>query len=390
MPLRRLLLRIMLWSLGLAALTSVGAILLSQGALPWRVTGTGLATATACGLLILMSMLIDRAPTRFAGMLGMFAVILEFSGALLLIWDALQLFGSGFEERMAFTMALGVPAALLGMGSVVLLGGRRTRESGGVALASCAAAFAVAVTGVWSANVWSANWRPGATEDLFATALAVLTGGVLVSASLVEIHRPLPRRWPWLGVGLAVLGSSLWLVQIWGSETDRGVAWCSGLMAAAVAVAHANLVRLCPLSRPQLWVRWATVAAVAATAGLIELLVIEGRLYPLTGGTLEILGRLTGASGILAACGTLALLVLARLNRSVDYEAGALADFRVVLVCPRCARKQDLAPGGDRCRACGLRIHVVVEEPRCPKCQYLLYQLTSPICPECGTAIDQA
>src|SRR3990172_5249108 len=95
MPTRAVLLRLMLWSLGLAAATGVLAVLFQGGDLVWRVVGTGIATAAACGLLIPTSVLIDRERTRAGGLLGMAVVILEFLLALGLIWELLQGFLSG-------------------------------------------------------------------------------------------------------------------------------------------------------------------------------------------------------------------------------------------------------------------------------------------------------
>ena len=36
---------------------------------------------------------------------------------------------------------------------------------------------------------------------------------------------------------------------------------------------------------------------------------------------------------------------------------------------------------------CGLKFHIRLEEPRCPKCDYLLFMLQSDRCPECGTPV---
>ncbi len=52
-------------------------------------------------------------------------------------------------------------------------------------------------------------------------------------------------------------------------------------------------------------------------------------------------------------------------------------------------RKQTIELGGSACKACGLRIEVRAEEPRCRQCGYLLYRLTSDTCPECGTPIHR-
>jgi len=56
------------------------------------------------------------------------------------------------------------------------------------------------------------------------------------------------------------------------------------------------------------------------------------------------------------------------------------------LHCPACGERQCRRVGVGRCTRCRGILAVEIEEPRC-ECGYLLYQLTSPICPECGRAI---
>ncbi len=97
--------------------------------------------------------------------------------------------------------------------------------------------------------------------------------------------------------------------------------------------------------------------------------------------------RLAAAGGILTGCGSLALAVLARMNRKVDYEPVSLELNEMTVVCPRCRKKQSVRLGDSICCACELRISIRIEEPRCPQCDYLLYRLTSDRCPECGTVI---
>tara|TARA_R100000657_G_C4679308_1_gene126823 strand:- start:262 stop:1089 length:828 start_codon:yes stop_codon:yes gene_type:complete len=72
-----------------------------------------------------------------------------------------------------------------------------------------------------------------------------------------------------------------------------------------------------------------------------------------------------------------------------DDEPGLLSgSIEVSLVCPRCSNQISAKSNQEsRCEHCRLKVRVEVEEPRC-RCGYLLYQLESDTCPECGRAID--
>jgi hypothetical protein len=126
----------------------------------------------------------------------------------------------------------------------------------------------------------------------------------------------------------------------------------------AAVVAHANALAWCPLKPAQRWLLWGTIGAGIATAGFVDL----GRItIPWQE---EMLGRLAGAMAIIAGCGTLALLVLARLNQRSVPVAATLSDLReLTLTCPRCRARQTIAIGSGKCRGCGLVIRVRVEEP---------------------------
>ena len=71
MPVRTVILRIMLWSLGLVALTGVLSVFVQSGSLMWRIIGTELCGAFACALILPCIPMIDRQRTRAGGLLGM-------------------------------------------------------------------------------------------------------------------------------------------------------------------------------------------------------------------------------------------------------------------------------------------------------------------------------
>lgn len=92
---------------------------------------------------------------------------------------------------------------------------------------------------------------------------------------------------------------------------------------------------------------------------------------------------------ILGAGTTIATAALAIFGpKPGDDEPGLLASsMPVSMTCPRCnATMVAHSNRESRCPACRLKVRVEIEEPRC-SCGYLLYQLESDTCPECGKHI---
>ena len=126
----------------------------------------------------------------------------------------------------------------------------------------------------------------------------------------------------------------------------------------AAVVAHANAMCWCPLKPSQRWLLWGTISAGIATGALVDFARITNPWQE------EMLGRLAGATAIMGGCGTLALLVLARINQRNLAPATTAADWRDIrLTCPRCRTKQTLAIGAGECGTCGLIIEVRVQAP---------------------------
>lgn len=382
MTLRGILLRAMLWSLAFAALTGVAAVLFGGGYLISQVIGTGVVTAAACGVMLPMAGLIDRTKTRSAGLLGMAMVCAEFLMALMLIWDvAKPLLGWRGEGHVGETMAILGLGVLGAMGLMGLLPQRRTvvaARTGLVVVVAAAAAFLLAT--------WGPRW--GLPEqECWETGGAILSLGMLAVVALGGVGSDKGRHWRWVGVMASAAALAMWLTDIWmGVGSDPGfVAWCV-LISVAVVVAHANLALNTPLAPHQRWILAVAIGATMVTAVLFDLLIAEEKLGPSRFYT-HTFERILAAAAIVASCGSLALCVLARMNRRVEFEPVMAELVNVVVICPRCRRKQQVHVGGAVCSGCGLRITISVEEPRCPTCEYLLYGLTSDRCPECGSPI---
>ena len=75
MSFRQALLRVLLWSLGIAAACGALATLIGSFGTVSRVMGTAMLTAGASLLLLGAAYLVDRPVTRAAGLLGMTAVV---------------------------------------------------------------------------------------------------------------------------------------------------------------------------------------------------------------------------------------------------------------------------------------------------------------------------
>jgi len=376
MGLRQVLLRMMLWSLGLSAAAGVCAVLLAGHELIWRVAGTGTAAAVASALLLASSRLVDRESTRSAGLLAMTLVIAEFLLALILIWDFAP-WGNSLvdEEHFALTAAA---AALAGLPAVFFLyvaGRPGGAPAGWLAVVLCGVCFAAMLAGTWWRDIGSEQ------ENWWSTAGIVGGCGLLAVAALGGT--PLTRRiWRWLGIAAAATGAVMATAGVWLERHQGGEALACVISLAAVA-GYWNLALLVPLTASQRWVRFVAMAAALVAAALVDVSVVTHQEY-----SDQSLERAAGAAGIVAACTGLALLVLARLNRRVQ-PAAAVDLTELAVICPRCRKQQTIPVGGAACGGCGLRIEVRLTEPRCGNCGYLLYGLTSDRCPECGTPLSQ-
>jgi hypothetical protein len=98
--------------------------------------------------------------------------------------------------------------------------------------------------------------------------------------------------------------------------------------------------------------------------------------------------RGAGVMLILAAAGSIIVAILPRLDRTADAarRKSIPSRLRLEIVCPRCSTPQQMETGHSRCKACGLRFEIEIEEPHCD-CGYLLHTLESDRCPECGRVI---
>jgi hypothetical protein len=171
------------------------------------------------------------------------------------------------------------------------------------------------------------------------------------------------RPWRWFGVAATCAGwviASLHILMRSGGNTAGEVALVL-LTTAGVAVGYANILLLLRLKPEHEWVRTATLSAFLIAAALLDINLLGDIMH--FGPYLWeawYAGRLLMATGILAACGTLAIMVLTQFHRiqQVEKAHGDFAFTTLAVVCPACKELQTLAVGESTCTSCGLRFFI--------------------------------
>mgnify|MGYP003867046843 CR=1 FL=1 len=376
-PFRKRLLHILLWCLAGAAASGVLTVLVSDRDVLWRVTAMGFVAAAAVGLMIPCSILADRERSRAAGHFGITLCIIQFLLSIVFIWSGLWPWR--LEERIGWTILLIGLMAVPCIGFLWMASNRATRAAGIVGLAFAAISSACYMLAIWFESSVFLNYRSGETGHAFAAA------GLFASLSLIGLGMD-SRHWRWIGVGASATMLALALYGIWRMpQGDPAFTVCASTLAALVA--FANVLIRASLIGGQRLVIYGTIASAAAIALLLDLQAIIADPGNDTFG----FRRLIAGATIVTISGTLAVVVLAMLNRRslrrADSVAAGTLLSAISLQCPRCGKQQTLALGEGRCSDCRLIIHTRVEVPACGKCGYDLSMIRGENCPECGTPI---
>ena len=344
---RQFSLTVMLWMLALAALIGVLTVLTASYDTLGRLAGTVVTTGIAAGLLWPLSKMADQSKTLAAGLLGMTAVLVVYMMIIPLLWDL----DHSDEEMIISAVVIGLTAPF-GMTFLVLKNLRPMWIAGRFGMAAWVAVLMLFLI---------ATWVPGSYRQSipwWETGWAVALYGSLGFASLAGLPR-LALSWRWIGVATSFLGWTLAMIAIWGDSQDPGDLIVV-ITSVAVVFGHTALALLTPLKSGQAWILWGTVAAMVFGAVFLDLEVILDKA-----GSLSMYGRLAGAGGIVASCGSLALVILASLNRSKapppKTEFAEIDSIR--LTCPQCGKQQTVPLSRASCEACGLKIHVEVQLP---------------------------
>ena len=343
---RKVLLRVVFWALGLAACFGAAGVIFAGHDTLWRIVGTCAATAVGAFLMLAASRQLDQETTWLPGVMAVSLIVVEYLATLGLIWNVFRTAQEPAALTMLFLAATAVPA----IGFSGILKRPDGALSARVGLSASLAEFVLLMVGTWGGWLGAVRAERWHSLGLSLAVFAVLAVLCLIGSGTDR------RHWRWLGVAAAggAFSISAYAIMLDIHETS---AFFVCVVSVAAVVAHANALAWCPLKPAQRWLLWGTIGAGIATGGFVDLARITSPWQE------EMLGRLAGATAIIAGCGTLALLVLARINQRVVPVAVTLADLReITLTCPRCRAKQTIAIGSGKCGACGLVIQVRVQE----------------------------
>lgn len=237
--------------------------------------------------------------------------------------------------------------------------------------------------------------EPGSLPEE-AIVTVVLAGAYTLGAFIAVVSARRMRRTRNACLTLIAIGFATSIGGVWAGRFGAWdlIEWCYALASVAViaALALEHRMILAPLGvRSSIGRVAKRVALIAApvTAGWMDLTLLLYVTTSVSGeGVLQI-----GAVGLViaAASSAIAGLVRAFESKPDEDDPGVLSPgVAVRLTCPRCETPMSVRSNTRcACESCGLRVLIEVEEPRCA-CGYLLYQLESDICPECGRPVATA
>lgn len=237
--------------------------------------------------------------------------------------------------------------------------------------------MALIVAGFLRAGAWG-----GPDERLIGVGLQFAFVGIV---ELIFVFAWRRDRWRVVAVpGTLASGLFLWsgLLLVWGNggaysdETLTRAMLATGSLSGALAFGS-----MLAFARLPAWWRLVRSVTWLPLAGFVLVAMVFAVMDPFD----QTVARWYFALLTVSLTGGIAVLVL---HLTVGAWAAprpvTFAALRMQIVCPRCDVHQEIDAGPSRCRQCGLRFTLEIEEERCAKCGYTVYQLTSHRCPECG------
>lgn len=347
---QKVLFKVMLWSLGVAAVLGVIAVLTASFDAVGRVTATAILTSAAAAFLWQAAVRLEQ--SDLAVKIAQVGAIVFFLFALCGIW------GIGDEGRMWGT-------AFICLGSLtVAASGWAMQRQADYRYTGLVTAVASMASGIcWLIGLWS-----GQIDGMILfTGFAIAGWSAAAAVCLVGLGVDPVRHWRWIGVGAAIAGLLLSEYALFQKIIQKWVGnWLFVIGSVTVVVIHAVLCYASRLAPPKLTIRLVAIVSTIITALLADVIVLleaQGDHFVV---------RLMIAAAIVASTSTIATAFLiqrnwkqSRLASAIDNtrapRAGHAAEFKTLRIeCPRCHQLNAMSVGDSNCPHCGLRFRIEV------------------------------
>ena len=380
MDYRKVATRILFFSLGIAALSGILAMILpNSGEIIGRLIWTAIATAMSSAILLLAIQRYEIQTTRYFGAgLGLL-VLLVYGCTLIATWvEVLAPFrGLDLEQRFGLTALL-----FAGCGSLIITGllfveSKRLKLAGYV----LSGTWAIPLIG-WLLIIWI--FRQPANERFLEHLVYPLQ--TLFPLLVLACIR---RHFVYMAVAIAFalaccISSQIGLFVTNGSLEENlplfNIILVTGCISAILGIA--NVVQFRKIEYSIWWLEWLTLLIVSFAISVLGISVWYGiQNFPEP----ELLLRLAVGTSILGSTAMIALLVGQSLRASVfsNFDGTGIEG-----TCPRCQTLLSIPRGKSNCPTCGLRMKLQIESPHCRVCGYdTTKNPTNAACSECGEPI---
>lgn len=348
---QKVLFKVMLWSLGAAAVLGVIAVLTASFEVVGRVTVTAVLTSAVAAFLWQAAVRLEQ--SEAATKMAQTGAILFYLFALGGIWNngnEVKLWVTGFTCLACLTVASS---------------GWAMQRRADYRYTGLVVAVASMVSGVcWLIAIWGEQFD----SKITMTGFAIAGWSAATAVCLVGLGTEPARHWRWIGAGAAIGGLLLSEYAIFQRIAPKWVGdWLTVIGSIAAVVIHALLCYASRSAPTQLTIRLVAIASTTVTALLVDMIVL-GKIVED-----HFILRMTVAAAIVASTSTIATaFIIQRSWKQSQLEAvdrdrppvlglGRVAEFRTLRIeCPRCNQINTMSVGGSICPHCELRFKIDV------------------------------
>lgn len=348
---QKVLFKVMLWSLGVAAALGVLAVLTASFEVVGRVTATAFLTSVAAAFLWQAAVRLEQSASAMK--MAQAGTLLFYLFALCGIWDL------GNEGQLWSTAFV-----CLGCLTVAASGWAMQRQADYRHTGLIAAVASIVSGFCWLIAIWSDQFE----AKIMITGFAIAGWSAAAAVCLVGLGTEPARHWRWIGVGAAGLGWLLSEYAILQNLTSKWVSdWLTVIGSVVVVVIHALLCYISRSAPAKLTIRLVAIVSTSVTALLVDINVLQ----QLSGD--HFILRLTVAAAIVASTSTIATAFIIQRNWKLARQATAVGDRTVVtgqerfaafktlrVECPQCQQLSPIPVGASTCPHCGLLFRIEV------------------------------